>query len=299
VISITVGAVPAGYRFLNWTSDGGGTFANPNSAATTFTMPSNNVTVTANFEATYTVTVSGGTGGGVYAIGTTVSIAAVAAPAGTVFTNWTTASDGVRFANANNAATTFTMPANAVTVTANFISGFIDARDGNVYRTVTIGGKNWMAENLNYQPQSGNYWCYGNSAERCAQYGKLYDWATAKTVCPSRWHLPSRQEWGDLAEAAGGTGPYGGRGAAGKALKSASGWNVSGNGTDSYGFSALPGGNREDGEFYSVGYYGGWWTATESGRNDAYLREIDYNQDYIYDYDYYKSTGQSVRCVED
>jgi len=130
-VSINAGTPPAGQQFRNWTTTSSGvTFANVNSASTTFTMPANAVTVTARFDPisaeTYTVTVSsagtGATGGGNYAAGDTVNINAGTPPAGQQFKNWTTASSGVTFANASSANTTFTMPANAVTVTANFES---------------------------------------------------------------------------------------------------------------------------------------------------------------------------------
>jgi uncharacterized protein (TIGR02145 family) len=87
-------------------------------------------------------------------------------------------------------------------------------------------------------------------------------------------------------------------------LKSTSGWNdydgASGNGTDDFGFSALPGGYRDsDGSFYYVGRYGYWWTATESGASLAYTRNMNYNNDYVdYGYDF-KEDGWSVRCVGD
>jgi len=69
---------------------------------------------------TYAVTVTNGTGGGNYAQGATVTITADTPPAGQQFSNWTTASAGVTFVDADSASTTFTMPGNAVTVTANF-----------------------------------------------------------------------------------------------------------------------------------------------------------------------------------
>jgi len=122
IVSITAGTAPAGQRFKNWTAEPEVVFANANNAATTFTMPANAVTVTANFEALLinTVTVVGGTAGASeYAEGATVPITAGTAPAGQRFKNWT-AEPEVVFANANSATTTFTMPASAVTVTANF-----------------------------------------------------------------------------------------------------------------------------------------------------------------------------------
>ncbi|MDR2591748.1 MAG: InlB B-repeat-containing protein [Chitinispirillales bacterium] len=301
-VSINAGTAPAGQRFKNWTTSSNGvTFANANSASTSFTMPENAVTVTAVFETIYTVTVSGGTGatgGGSYAAGATVSISAGTTPAGQVFNNWTTSSNGVTFANANNASTSFTMPSNAVTVTANFLSGFTDARDSKFYKTVTIGGKKWMAENLNYQTSSGS-WCYQDDNSKCNVYGRLYDWATAMTVCPTGWHLPSRDEWGNLAKAAGGTGDYGAGGTAGKALKATSGWNNNGNGTDNYGFSALPGGYRSDNSVYA-GDFGRWWTATvDDSSIFAYGRNMYYSSNTVSENINDKSLVFSVRCVAD
>jgi uncharacterized protein (TIGR02145 family) len=103
----------------------------------------------------------------------------------------------------------------------------------------------------------------------------------------------------------------GGSSTAGTKLKSTSGWNsytssgvtYSGNGTDEYGFSALPGGYRSEvyyaEAFVYAGDFGYWWTATEYGASGAYSRGIYYGNDYV---DYggnFKVYGYSVRCVED
>jgi uncharacterized repeat protein (TIGR02543 family) len=128
-VGVSISAVAApGYRFVNWTAPAGG-FTNPSSATTTFTMPGQDVTVTANFEVggDYTLTMAaspimGGTaydvtGASPYSEGEIVSIQATAA-SGYQFAGW--AAPGGSFANAYAAATTFTMPAQNVVVTATF-----------------------------------------------------------------------------------------------------------------------------------------------------------------------------------
>jgi len=171
---------------------------------------------------------------------------------------------------------------------------------GGSSETVSLGGLKWMKKNLNVQ--AADSWCYGNADSNCVKYGRLYTWEAAKSACQSvGMRLPSREEWGALAKAAGGTGDYGVGGTAGKALKSTSGWNHNGNGIDKYGFSALPGGSRtSDGSFYGAGRYGGWWTATGNGGSYAYYRDMYYYDDYVAEYGYDdKSYGYSVRCVKD
>jgi uncharacterized protein (TIGR02145 family) len=186
---------------------------------------------------------------------------------------------------------------------------FTDGRDGQTYRTVKIGKQTWMAENLNYLTESGS-WCYEDSISYCKKYGRLYNWKTAKTVCPKRWMLPSREDWDKLGQAVGGERKPDDEGnidwyGAGKKLKSKSGWNnwdddKSGNGTDNYGFSALPGGGRGSvGSFGNAGYYGSWWTATEYSGDGAYGRYMYYDDDIVDEYGHYKSNAFSARCVQD
>jgi uncharacterized protein (TIGR02145 family) len=172
-------------------------------------------------------------------------------------------------------------------------SYFTDSRDGQKYRAVKIGGKMWMAQNLNHR--IGRSGCYDASNSNCEKYGRLYDWNTAKTACPSGWHLPSLEEWGALAIAAVGGGTYN----PGYVLKSASGWDFIGNGIDGKGFSALPGGNRYyDGNFYSAGKSGYWWTATDSTSDLAYSWSMYDDGDGVGWGGDNKSNGFSVRCVK-
>ena len=93
---------------------------------------------------------------------------------------------------------------------------------------------------------------------------------------------------------------YVGSSTAGTKLKSTSGWYNNGNGTDQYGFSALPGGfGVSNGSFYNAGNYGRWWSATGYNAYYAWYRGIYYNLEYVYRNDYDKTYLFSVRCVQD
>jgi len=178
------------------------------------------------------------------------------------------------------------------------------------FRTVTIGTQTWMAENLNCD--IGGSTCYDNNPVNCTRYGRLYRWEAAKVACPSGWHLPSFEEWKILEDF------VGGYEVAGKKLKSTSGWNWftdvlrdisrTGNGTDEYGFSALPGGwgeidrvNKGKVTFGGVGDEGLWWE-NESAYITHVARNIygDYSMirvggDGYVDYDLWL---RSVRCIQ-
>jgi uncharacterized protein (TIGR02145 family) len=171
-----------------------------------------------------------------------------------------------------------------------------DSGDGNSSEFVLIGKIKWMAKNLN--KDTVDSWCYENSPDSCAKYGRLYTWGAAKAACLSvGMRLPTYDEWRALVMAAEG------EGIAGKILKSKRGWNnrsdgSSGNGIDNFDFSALPGGIRySDGNFGNVGISGVWWTATEIYVNFAYGTGMGYYYNYVNNGYYYKYYGRSVRCV--
>ena len=223
-----------------------------------------------------------------------------------------------------------------------------DERDGQTYETVTIGSQTWMAENLNYAYTDVPYnykkvaldtvstsdstsWCYNDSAEYCAKYGRIYTWAAAmdsvgvwstngkgcgygkacsptypvRGVCPEGWHLPSKAEFEILFESVGGAQDieydYKWHGV-GTVLKFTTEWNSGGNGTDIYAFSVLPAGRSCYGaNFYSEGTNAYFWNSTEE--DDGYHAYYTY---FYYDYDYVRliayydeSNGFSVRCVKD
>jgi uncharacterized protein (TIGR02145 family) len=171
---------------------------------------------------------------------------------------------------------------------------FTDSRDRKTYKYVTIGKQVWMAENLAYKPTSGNYWAYDNSSSNLAKYGYLYDWQTSKNVCPTGWHLPSDTEWTQLTDYVGGAD------IAGTKMKAKSGWSSNGNGTDDYGFSALPGGNRYlSGNFYLIGNIGNWWSSSELDTSSAWARTMLYDYSIVRRPSSNKSWGFSVRCVKD
>lgn len=194
---------------------------------------------------------------------------------------------------------------------------FCDIRDSNVYKWVKIGTQTWMAENLNFVYKKGDSvygnWCYGDSTEYCAQYGRLYTWGAAmdsattgcgygtcgafsgnvRGVCPTGWHLPSRAEWNTLCTAVGDS--------MGTKLKSSSGWNLNGNGSDAYGFSALPSGDRiNDGRFNGVGDFADFWSSSAANASSAYDVVLYYNSAGArLNDDILKNYGFAVRCVKD
>lgn len=199
----------------------------------------------------------------------------------------------------------------AMSFTTGSTNSFIDSRDGNVYKIVTIGNQVWMAENLRYLPSvagpaSGSnttlyYYVYGyngtdvNAAKTTTNYqtyGVLYNWEAAKLAAPAGWHLPSDDEWAEL------TTYLGGESVAGDKLKEklTTHWN----GTNETGFTALPGGSRySSGSFFDINYIGYWWSATDLGAMDACGRSMSFNQSSVTRRSNKKEFGFCIRCVRD
>jgi len=187
---------------------------------------------------------------------------------------------------------------------------FTDSRNGKIYKTIKIDTQTWLAENLDYNAKGSK--CYNNVSANCDKYGRYYNWNTALKACPKGWHLPSNAEWDKLYHYVDGTsgcvnctqssnGPYESPDA-GKHLKANFGWNdfngKSGNGSDSYGFTALPGGSHS-GKFNLAGDNGYWWTASESDNGNAYYRFILKESEGAGWNKKTKSLLLNVRCLKD
>lgn len=191
----------------------------------------------------------------------------------------------------------------------------LDERDGQEYKTVKIGDQWWMAENLNYDDStvtpslSARSWCRDEVDKGCEVAGRLYTWAAAmdsvKTgcgygvncsptlpvqgICPRGWHLPDSTEWETLFIV------VGNRNSAGTALKTQSGW-LDNNGTDAFGFSALPVGHGGEKRY---GYSTIFWTATEGATGGAYYMCLDRIYEFAGLGGISKEQAFSVRCVKD
>lgn len=181
----------------------------------------------------------------------------------------------------------------------------VDARDGQSYRIITIGTQTWMAQNLNYE--TADSYCYDDLASDCVKYGRLYTWAAAmdsagiwsegglecgygntctpnypvRGVCPEGWHLPTRDEWvslltfdGDLLAYLSETDSYFVI-SVGSKFRASSGWRKDGNGTDDFGFSALPAG-----EWSATGQ--GFWRYSREGEMAIFWSSSEVFSEKIY-----------------
>ncbi len=178
---------------------------------------------------------------------------------------------------------------------------FCDEREGKAYKITKIGTQTWIAENLNYNASGSK--CYNNVSANCDIYGRLYNWSAAKTACPTGWHLPSNTDWNTLIKFVNPScGDNSDCDGAGTELKAASNWTSDYEvpaGTDSHGFSALPGGNWNYtlGSFNGIGTYGTWWSATVSYKEGD--KEGDYSWIYAIAMNYlYESVIWNPSCFE-
>lgn len=187
---------------------------------------------------------------------------------------------------------------------------------GYDYATVLIGEQCWFAENLRtalynngdslllestnsdwVSMDAGAASWYGNDEQFFGAYGRLYNWHAVHDdsgLCPSGWHVPSLEEWTTLRNFLGGTTEAGGK------MKTVDGWDEGGNGSNSSGFSGLPGGYRYsyNGNWNGAGNTANFWTSTANG-NDAFCLNLSGGTVYAFIFDENQQYGFSVRCIKD
>ena len=203
---------------------------------------------------------------------------------------------------------------------------------GQVYNTIQIFSQCWLKENLNVgtmidvaQSMTDNNviekYCYNNKQDSCVKYGGLYQWDESmqytleqrvQGICPAGWHLPTNEEWKILEGAIDslyGIGDtiwdvnyFRGYNVATN-IKTTTGWNYNGNGTDLFGFSGLPGGCRFESSpnyygYTSIGADSYWWSST-GNYSGAWCRWIVGYNPSAYSYRYAKEYAFSVRCILD
>jgi uncharacterized protein (TIGR02145 family) len=193
-------------------------------------------------------------------------------------------------------------------------------KDGNVYKTVKIGGQIWMAENLKTtrfndgtaipNAPAINSWLFINTPAYCwydddtitnkNTYGALYNWYAVSTgkLCPLGWHVPAEEDWVILTDF------LGGKTVAGSKLKEVgtSHWSSpNADATNESGFSALPGGGiiLQFRIPYLIGDTGFWWSSTELSDSTALVRNIHSCGTELYRNKYHKVRGFSIRCIKD
>jgi uncharacterized protein (TIGR02145 family) len=207
----------------------------------------------------------------------------------------------------------------------NFNTKIADIQ-GNLYNTVTIGTQVWMAENLRTTKFNNNtnipnittpagwinlngpgYCWYNNDISYKSTFGALYSWYTINTgrLCPTGWHVPTDAEF-DTLEITLGMNPdivnlQEWRGTdQGKQMKSTTGWENNGNGTNSSGFNGLAGGYLQgsSGNSYAIGVLTYWWTSTQVYVDYAWYRRLDAPNNDVYRYYTLKKGCKYVRFVK-
>ena len=178
---------------------------------------------------------------------------------------------------------------------------FVDLRDYKIYWTITVNGKEWFVQNLDYDLPN-NSWYYDNS-ETNKVYGKLYSGQSLTTnlsdICPKGWHIPSQQEWTDLINT------FGGLKVAGAALKETTDlyWrNSKYDRTNSSGITVLPAGSRDTKpSFSNLNKYTSFWTSTPNPkvRNSFSTIDFGFMRDNVIVSDGDPGWIYSIRCVKD
>jgi len=197
---------------------------------------------------------------------------------------------------------------NVISFTTPYSSscGTIKDIEGNVYNTVVINSKCWMRDNLKtkkYKNEvniASSTWTnstIGQYTTNNITFGLLYNWyaVDSKKLCPRGWVVPTKEEWLNLINVAGGISDAGGN------LKSHYGFSDPNYGaTDKYGFYAQGGGNANiHGTTENLLYEGSWWSSTNNNQSKAWKASVSTYDSFI-DTGYVSNNyGYSVRCVKD
>lgn len=195
-------------------------------------------------------------------------------------------------------------------------TGLVEDIDGNVYHTVTIGSQVWMVENLkttryrngdligttnpankdiSAETEPKYQWAYGGNENNVNEYGRLYTWYAVndtRKLAPVGWHVATNDDWDALIAFAGGADVAGAK----LKEKGVLHWTSSGNGTDDYGFKALPGGGRVY-TFDELNENGLFWSGSASNEYTAWVFLIP-NSSPVEKFSPSNSFGYSVRCVK-
>ncbi len=213
-------------------------------------------------------------------------------------------------------------PISTSTAIAKYGNGVTDI-DGNTYKTTIIGKQEWMAENLKVSKYNdgttipnvtdntqwsnlttGSCTYYNNDVANNAKYGKLYNWYAVsptkngnKNVCPTKWHVPTGAEWTILTDYLGGVTVAGGKM---KEVDTTNWTSPNISATNTSLFTGLPGGVRlKNGNYYSIGKDGNWWSSSEYDSENAWYRGVRSIDGVVPSYYNYKKAELSVRCLRD
>jgi len=180
---------------------------------------------------------------------------------------------------------------------------------------VKIGTQTWTSKNLDVAtyrngdaiPQvqdkkawaklTTGAWCYyENNTANGTTYGKLYNWYAVndpRGLAPKGYHIPTDAEWTTLTNYLVGED-------AGVEMKSTTGWNEDGNGSNTSGFAGLPGGSRGGGgNFGDIGAFGYWWSSSEDDTDLAWYCQLFNYNGIVGSFRFFKQNGFSVRCLRD
>jgi uncharacterized protein (TIGR02145 family) len=200
--------------------------------------------------------------------------------------------------------------------------GSVTDIDGRTYKTIPVGVQVWMAENLRTTKLNDGTvlpkiiedadwsnlltaaycWFNNNDSLYGNIYGAYYNWYAVSSgkLCPDGWHVPSDVEWQQMVDY------LGGNNVAGSKIKETgkNNWVLpNGDASNNSGLTGLPAGMRGsiDGSFSGQGYYGGWWTATQTNSSllgSAWSRWVHGDTTVIARSEIFKKDGFGIRCIK-